>query len=195
MSGVKVFISGPMRGYENGNKEMFDRCEEALIRRGFSVFNPSWLQYDDTWERADLLEIDICALNKCQCICHLPGWQNASGCKIEHTYAVEVGKPELYFDGTDIFIVSKFIGKGAGMMKIQDIQSPVPSKHRCNVLTYLYDFEKITLYSKWLDEGIGFEEMAKRHFEKHHTRLSVETIKKQLERYGLINCEDKGDFS
>lgn len=187
---MKVFISGPMRGYENNNYEMFMNAEEKLIAYGFSVFNPAWLQYDDKWDRKDMLEIDICALNKCDVICHLPGWHNASGAVLEDTYAQNASMPTLFFDGNDVFIVSKFIDNGKGMLKIDDIPHPIPSmkvRHRPD--SYLYDFNKITELTKWIDEGLTFSEMAKRHMEKHHTTLSPETIKAQCIRYKLIGEE------
>ena len=39
---MKVFISGPMKGYPNFNKEAFDQAEKELIQQGYTVFN-GWI--------------------------------------------------------------------------------------------------------------------------------------------------------
>ena len=40
---VRVYIAGPMTGYENFNREAFHRAEDALKREGHTVLNPAVL--------------------------------------------------------------------------------------------------------------------------------------------------------
>ncbi|ENM6975340.1 DUF4406 domain-containing protein, partial [Escherichia coli] len=40
---VRIYIAGPMTGYENFNREAFHKAEEALKREGHTVLNPSVL--------------------------------------------------------------------------------------------------------------------------------------------------------
>ncbi|ECE8819412.1 DUF4406 domain-containing protein, partial [Salmonella enterica subsp. enterica serovar Reading] len=40
---MKVYIAGPMTGYENFNREAFHRAEKALKREGHTVLNPAVL--------------------------------------------------------------------------------------------------------------------------------------------------------
>jgi len=193
---MKIFISGPMRGYENDNREMFMRAEEKLRSYGFDVFNPAWCMYGDKWDRKDILAIDICALSKCDCICQLNGLGQASGAQLEYNFAQNADMPILHFDGEDIYIVSKYIdnGKGAkGMLKITDIDFSVsvPDKVKIKPYHYRWAFEHIQEYTKWLDEGLSFEEMAVRHKEKHHTSMPASTIKRLMIKFKLISEENK----
>lgn len=104
MSNNKVFISGPMRGIAEFNKPAFDEAERKLKAMGFSVFNPAWLTYDESWDRKDILAIDICALSKCRYILQLPGWWKASGANLEWSYAVNAGIYTLEFEGDDLYV-------------------------------------------------------------------------------------------
>ena len=89
---MKVYISGPMSGIENFNKPAFDEAERKLKEAGYSVFNPAWLDVDDTWTDAELLYIDLAALDKCDAIYQLPGWKNSRGAMTEYRYALNAGK-------------------------------------------------------------------------------------------------------
>lgn len=38
---MKVFISGPMKGYPNFNKEAFDQAEKELVQQGYEEVAPN----------------------------------------------------------------------------------------------------------------------------------------------------------
>ncbi|EJH4138871.1 DUF4406 domain-containing protein, partial [Escherichia coli] len=40
---VRIYIAGPMTGYENFNREAFHKAEEALKQEGHTVLNPAVL--------------------------------------------------------------------------------------------------------------------------------------------------------
>ena len=75
----KVFISGPMRGYDNMNKEAFFEAEEILKMAGFDVFNPAWLNFGPGFSQADIMAIDTAALSRCDYIYQLDGWERSTG--------------------------------------------------------------------------------------------------------------------
>ena len=95
---MKVFISGPMSGIKDYNKPEFDRMEMQLKDLGYSVFNPAWMGFDNTWTREDIMPIDIAALGKCDAIVMLDGWEKSAGALAEYEYAVATGKI-LYREG------------------------------------------------------------------------------------------------
>lgn len=101
--GCKVFISGPMTGYKDYNRDTFYRTEDILKQHyGAVVFNPAWMLFDcDYWTHDQILNIDICALNSCDAILHLPGWERSDGAFEEACIAKELHLTELYLDTDD----------------------------------------------------------------------------------------------
>ena len=87
----KVFISGPMAGYKNLNKDEFDKAEKWLTKAGFSVFNPASLNLDESWETRNIALIDISALSSCDLIYQLDEWEDSKGARAEYSCAVWMG--------------------------------------------------------------------------------------------------------
>lgn len=83
MEQKKVFISGPMKGKPNNNKEAFMDAEQALRAAGFSVFNPAWLLGCTGFDESDFMAIDLAALSRCNYIYQLEGWENSTGATAE----------------------------------------------------------------------------------------------------------------
>lgn len=79
----KVFISGPMTGLPDLNKPAFDEAEQKLRAAGFSVFNPASLNFDKGWSDGDIAAIDLVALQRCNYIYQLPGWDKSKGASAE----------------------------------------------------------------------------------------------------------------
>lgn len=86
---MKVFISGPMRNKPDSNKEAFFDAEYKLKRLGYSVFNPAWCQYGVVTEFTadDMHAVDFAALERCDAIYMLKGWQYSKGARAEYFYA------------------------------------------------------------------------------------------------------------
>lgn len=87
----KVFISGPMSGYDNFNREAFMEAEKKLKDAGYSVFNPAWLNFDESWDTASIMAIDMAALSRCDAIYQLDGWRESKGAKAEYRTAEWLG--------------------------------------------------------------------------------------------------------
>lgn len=98
MKKFKIFISGPMSSYKDYNKPLFDKCQKELEKAGFAVFNPAWLQFDDTvWSKGDMMAIDIYALRMCDAICLLPGHSLSEGAGIEKGFSKRMDIPLIYY--------------------------------------------------------------------------------------------------
>lgn len=100
----KVFISGPMSGYKNFNKEAFFEAEAKLKEAGFSVFNPAWLEVDNCFDTSDLLAIDLAALSRCNAIYQLPGWERSKGANAEYYAAVWGGLEIINHEWLEFYI-------------------------------------------------------------------------------------------
>ncbi len=88
----KIFISGPMTGIEHFNKPAFDAAEEMLKSKGYSVFNPSWMSFDENWSREEKSHIDFAIIDVCDAIYQLPGWRESRGAMMEYEYAMSQSK-------------------------------------------------------------------------------------------------------
>lgn len=94
----KVFISGPMSGYENHNTPAFNEMEKKLISLGYSVFNPAWMKFDDAWDMEDRLSIDYAVIRNCDAIVQLNGWDKSNGANGEYSVALSFGKEVISED-------------------------------------------------------------------------------------------------
>ena len=88
---MRVYISGPMTGIENDNKEAFDDAEKQLKEKGHEVVNPQSLphDHDKSWE--SYMKEDIKALLECDAVFALAGWSGSRGALIEVDLADALG--------------------------------------------------------------------------------------------------------
>ena len=88
---MRVYISGPITGIENGNFEAFAGAEASLYALGHSVVNPHALPHNHgkTWQ--DYMREDLRALLDCDAVFTLPGWQMSRGASIEVKLAKDLG--------------------------------------------------------------------------------------------------------
>jgi Domain of unknown function (DUF4406) len=103
--GKQVYLSGPMRGYENFNFQAFLDAAKELTEQGYKVYNPAEVElrrgFDPTTgEYADGREITIRELmcDDLTWICQfadkvvvLPGWENSKGAQAEVKTALAIG--------------------------------------------------------------------------------------------------------
>ncbi len=94
---LKIFISGPMTGYPNWNKEAFDRAEKRLRELGYDVFNPTWMQFTEGWSHEEIMAIDLAALEKCDAVLQLDGWPDSKGSQEEFEQAKRLNKKIFMF--------------------------------------------------------------------------------------------------
>lgn len=97
-----VYISGPMKGMPDRNREAFAAAERILRARGYATINPHDLSPEripgeldaDYYERC--MDIDLAALERVDAIFLLPGWQSSSGALREYARAREIGLEVLH---------------------------------------------------------------------------------------------------
>ena len=107
----RIYIAGPMSGYEFFNFPAFDEAKRVLeaggawdivspadIDREYG-FDPSFMPVDSDWHevppaagtRSDIIRRDIDALLECDAVYMLPGWRKSTGARAEFTLAVWKG--------------------------------------------------------------------------------------------------------
>jgi hypothetical protein len=93
---MKVYISGPMTGLPNLNREAFEAAEKMLDRKKCYVANPHKIESPlDTYEGH--MAADIRELTYCDAIYLLPGWSESRGAQAEFAVAKVLGL--LVIDG------------------------------------------------------------------------------------------------
>lgn len=96
------YISGPMEGKDNHNKEEFDKAEKLLKSLAYGTVNPFYLQVDERFiiteqpTRQDYYRKDIRALTYCTDILMLRGWNTSHGAQLERLIAIEMGLNVVY---------------------------------------------------------------------------------------------------
>lgn len=91
MRKIKVYISGPITGKPNLNREAFKKAEAQLLEKGYTVINPlRRVKVSDkkTWE--DYMKTDICLLTKCNAIYLLKDFEYSRGARLEYKIAMEL---------------------------------------------------------------------------------------------------------
>lgn len=98
MKAIKVYISGPISGKEDGNIEAF--CDAALdiLTSGNYPVNPHdvgyFLPLESSW--LDYMRVDIKALVDCDEIYMLRGWWRSRGARLEWLIARGLGMKVRY---------------------------------------------------------------------------------------------------
>lgn len=90
----KLFISGPMTGYENYNRAKFNAVAEGYKKQGYAVLNPAILP--NGLEEKDYMQICIAMLLCSDEVVFLPGWHNSPGAVAEHSLACKLKIPLIY---------------------------------------------------------------------------------------------------
>ena len=98
---MRVYLSGPMKGYPESNFPAFNAFAAALRARGHEVVNPAEIdpgmpqpeEGSPGWQAFYLacLRADIKALCDCEAIALMPGWERSSGAHLELHIAHRVG--------------------------------------------------------------------------------------------------------
>ena len=99
LKGKKVFIAGPMRGYENYNFPKFDKFEKILKDNGVECVNPGRISRkfkekdinSDINIYNEMVRLQQEAEKTCNAILLLDGWQWSKGTQLEVKTAAELG--------------------------------------------------------------------------------------------------------
>lgn len=85
-----IYISGPMTGIENLNRDMFDEAESLLRECGENPINPHNFPKQETYDDYLMIDLEMIAM-AADAIALLPGWENSPGAKKELKTAIELG--------------------------------------------------------------------------------------------------------
>jgi hypothetical protein len=106
---MKVYIAGPMTGYEEFNFPQFFQAERELIALGHTPLNPAWnngLNLQEAVENAnydgrswqDYMRKDLNFLSQADALCVLDGWKNSKGARLEVHIARQLDIPVMFLE-------------------------------------------------------------------------------------------------
>ncbi|MFM5187457.1 DUF4406 domain-containing protein [Aeromonas caviae] len=87
---MKIFISGPMSGLPNFNRDAFNAEAHRLLGLGHVALNPAILP--DGLEQHEYMAICIEMVKMADQLVMLPGWERSAGARAEHALAIKIGK-------------------------------------------------------------------------------------------------------
>jgi hypothetical protein len=93
---MKVFISGPMTGYEDYNRIVFN-LKEAELKKAhpdWVILNPAI--HPDGLTHEEYMKLCFAMLDICDFIVVLPGWINSKGSKMEILETLRLKKPVCF---------------------------------------------------------------------------------------------------
>ena len=94
---IKItYVSGPMTGMKNFNKEAFDNAQIMLTEKGHVALNPAVNPLGLTYQQ--YMTIDFAMLAVCNAIYMLTGYERSPGAKAELAYAKSCGFEVFYED-------------------------------------------------------------------------------------------------
>lgn len=93
---MKIYISGPISGVANGNREAFEDAKRQLLEAGHEPVSPHDLhgELPKLWE--EYMRVDIAALMGCDAILMLRGWVGSRGARIEMSLAYNLYMPTYH---------------------------------------------------------------------------------------------------
>jgi len=91
----RIYIAGPMRGYEDSNYPAFNRAAARFRALGWVVANPaeigSLFNHSSTIDPAEYIREDLHHLARCEAIALLSGWEASVGARCEVAVALTLG--------------------------------------------------------------------------------------------------------
>ena len=81
----KIYIAGPMTGYENYNRQSFHNAQHQMLMDGFVVLNPATLP--DGLTQGQYMDICFAMIRAADAIYLLKGYEESKGAMAELAYA------------------------------------------------------------------------------------------------------------
>lgn len=113
---IKVYLAGPMRGYQSFNFKAFDEAKENLERYGYEVFSPADFDREvgfdpikdpvltlDDFDQQAAFDRDVEAIKKCDILVLLPGHEKSIGATAEKHIAYWLGKEVLIYPSMELY--------------------------------------------------------------------------------------------
>lgn len=137
---MKLYVAGPMRGYDQFNFPAFDKAAKMLRENGFEIVSPAEMDRDlgfdpinggmDAFESLGGIEAalhrDFGVILECDGLAMLPGWELSSGARAEVFIAQTTGRAVYKFIEDDVsFKLIPIQHTGVELLPHHDVE-PIP---------------------------------------------------------------------
>lgn len=139
---MKIYLSGPMKGYPQNNYPLFNAVALLLRNGGNEVYNPAEYNVQPFNLRKAFAEYSKFICEEADAILILPGWENSVGANAEKALAENCGIEIFYFHQC-IFDVSTLFNKTVTYPPYVTVQTPLST-------------EPVTLSKENLDDEIPY---------------------------------------
>lgn len=116
---MKLYIAGAMSGLPDHGYPAFHAAAKELKDAGYEVVNPAELDGDTPWDDSrerwgECIVRDIAALNECDGLVLLEGWEHSDGAQVEWAFALGKQMPigRLVAFWLNPLIMNVYIGEG-----------------------------------------------------------------------------------
>ena len=101
----KIYIAGPMTGYEDFNFPAFAKAKIELEKKGYIVISPHEISIElserlhvalNSLPKTMYMRYDLIQLLGCDCIYMLKNWEKSEGANAEFVVAQAIGLEILY---------------------------------------------------------------------------------------------------
>jgi nucleoside 2-deoxyribosyltransferase len=99
---MHIYISGPITGMPNGNREQFAKVAKALRDNGHLVVSPREINQGASPTWVSCMRNDLRAMMDCDSIILLEGYQNSKGAMLEMLVAASLGFHSFFMDGENL---------------------------------------------------------------------------------------------
>lgn len=93
------YLSGPITGYPDLNRQAFTSAARELRGSGWDVSNPFDVAINTPAEWVECLRADLQELLLCSGIIMLQGWPQSRGARLELSTALALDYPVMFYDG------------------------------------------------------------------------------------------------
>lgn len=90
---MKLYLSGPMTGRPDHNREAFYAAEEKLRDCGYDVVNPARAEFGPDADWITYMRAAMRQIADVDAIAQLDGWTESHGARLEASWAASLGIP------------------------------------------------------------------------------------------------------
>jgi hypothetical protein len=129
---MKIYLAGPMTGYEDLNFPLFHSTTAALRAAGHEVINPAEIGQVDGWSWEDYMRADLAAVLTVECVATLLGWSQSRGAMLEVHVARSLG---LIVESAELLLAtdSRPLGAPQSDQAGESVPSPQPAHENAQI--------------------------------------------------------------